>query len=322
MKFGVSLLFLLLFTTSSIFGANVMTVAVVDLQSEEVPSIVVNAVSDIVRSEFVNIANFRVVERAQMDKILEEQKLQLSGLTEETSAVRIGEVLSAQKVVIGEINVIEDAFVITLRIVDVETAESEFSARTRAESMAQIEKRAVEISRELAQRIVTGYKEYFTAVSPRGYYLRNILPGWGQFYAEKDIEGFLFSGVSLAALGFTGYAAVNYVQKQDAYNELSPGAEQSEFDAAYSDTQDAAKLLNMALISLGSAYLLHWIDALVFARPDFGGNDAAHADDDGFGPEAAPQPQRLSSPHMYIGPYLTDNRAMSFAWSIIFRFSR
>jgi len=322
MKNCFALLLFFSVIVSGVFSANVMTVAVVDLQSEEVPSIVVSAVSDIVRTEFVNIANFRVVERAQMDKIFEEQNLQLSGLTEESSAVRIGEVLSAQKVVIGEINAIDEAFVITLRIVDVETAESEFSARTRAESMDEIEDRAVEIARDLAQRIVTGYKEYFTAVSPRGYYLRNILPGWGQFYAEKDIEGFVFSGVSLAALGLTGYAAVNYVQKKDVYNELPPGAEQSKFDAAFSDVEDAAQLLNIALISLGSAYVVHWIDALLFARPDFGGQVEGQGGGGGSGPGGTPQPQKLSLSGVYVGPYLSGSRQAGPAWSIVFRISR
>jgi TolB-like protein len=310
MKNRVILLFFLAGIANPLFAANVMTLAVMDLQSEGVSSIVVNAISDIVRTEFVNIANFRVVERNQMDKVFEEQKLQLSGLTEESSAVKIGEILSAQKVVIGEVNLIENAYVITLRIVDVETAESEFSARVRADSMDDIEDRAVEIARDLAQRIVSGNKEYFTAVSPRGYYLRSILPGWGQFYAEKEIEGFVFSAVSLAALGLTGYATVNYLQQKDAYNELSPGAEQSSFDASFADLEDASQLLNIALITLGSAYIVHWIDVLFFARPDFSGQ------------VVNPQPQTLSFPSLYIGPYFTGDQYPYPGWAIIFRVSR
>jgi len=296
-KCTASLLFFIIMT-SALFGANVMTLAVLDLRSEEVPSIVVNAVSDIVRTEFVNIANFRVVERDQMDSVFEEQNFQLSGLTDESSAVKIGEILSAQKVVIGEINMIEKSYVISLRIVDVETAESQYSSRSRAESMDELEDRAVETARDLAQRIVSGNKEYFSAVSPRGYYLRSILPGWGQFYADRDVEGFLFSGLSAAVLGFTGYTVVNYLQKEDAYNQLSAGTEQTKFDEAFADTEDAAQLLNTSLIALGSIYLIHWIDVLVFARPDFKGKDIQT----GVQPAGKPKPQPLSLSGWYMGP--------------------
>ena len=269
-RFFISSALFILVCTS--LYAEKMTIAILDLKSGNVPKIITNAVTDIVRSEFVNIENFRVTERGQMDKIIEEQKLQLSGLLDDESAVKLGELLSAQKVVLGEVNSLDEAYIITLRIVDVETAESEFSAREKADNADELDSKAVTIARDLAQRVVTGNKEYFTALSPAGYYLRSIVPGWGQFYVDKPVKGIIFS--SLFA-GSAAYAAVNYLgykDKEEAYQDVPLGS--SDFNSKYDDYEKAGNFYNYSLIITGGVYLLHWADILFLSKPDFDGSES------------------------------------------------
>ena len=62
-----------------------------------------------------------IVERSQINKILEEQKLSLSGLISESNTVKIGEFLSAKALVTGEVTKESENYIITSHLVDVTT---------------------------------------------------------------------------------------------------------------------------------------------------------------------------------------------------------
>ncbi len=66
---------------------------------------------------------FTLVERKDIQKILEEQNLQLSGITEGEDAVKIGQILNADVLITGNIFVGDDSFELFLRLVRVETGE-------------------------------------------------------------------------------------------------------------------------------------------------------------------------------------------------------
>ena len=66
---------------------------------------------------------FTLVERKDIQKILEEQNLQLSGITEGEDAVRIGQILNADVLITGNLFGKDDSFELFLRLVRVETGE-------------------------------------------------------------------------------------------------------------------------------------------------------------------------------------------------------
>ncbi|RMG63011.1 MAG: hypothetical protein D6715_11765 [Calditrichaeota bacterium] len=71
---------------------------------------------------FVNLGRFKVVERAQLEKILEEQKLGLSGIIDARTAARIGRGLGVDAVVTGSITQSGQSVTIDARLIDAETA--------------------------------------------------------------------------------------------------------------------------------------------------------------------------------------------------------
>lgn len=75
----------------------------------------------ILSSELSDI--FTLVERKDIQKILEEQNLQLSGITEGEDAVKIGQILNADVLITGNLFGKEDSFELFLRLVRVETGE-------------------------------------------------------------------------------------------------------------------------------------------------------------------------------------------------------
>lgn len=81
------------------------------------------AVSAMLISEFSGREGMRVIERAQLNDLLTEQKLALSGRVEESSAIEVGKMLGAQYVFYGQVSSIADNLRSDIRAVDVETSQ-------------------------------------------------------------------------------------------------------------------------------------------------------------------------------------------------------
>jgi TolB-like protein len=81
------------------------------------------AVSAMLVTEFSGRDGLQVIERDQLNKLLTEQKLALSGRVEESSAVEIGKLLGAQYMFYGQITSIANNLRIDIRAIDVETSE-------------------------------------------------------------------------------------------------------------------------------------------------------------------------------------------------------
>ena len=102
--FFSSVLLLSLFINLTSHSAEKMRIAVLNLKADGVPERTARTVSDMLRAEFVNIGQFVVVERAQMDAILKEQGLQKTGCTDQECAVEIGKIMAARKILVGTVS--------------------------------------------------------------------------------------------------------------------------------------------------------------------------------------------------------------------------
>lgn len=71
---------------------------------------------------FVSTNRFKVIERAQLEKILEEQKLGMTGIIDASTAAQIGKGIGVDGVVCGSITQGGNAVTIDARLIDTETA--------------------------------------------------------------------------------------------------------------------------------------------------------------------------------------------------------
>jgi len=76
-----------------------------------------------VENAFVNVGKVRVVDRQNIQKIIDEYEFQATGLTDENTAVEIGKLSGADIIVIGSINNVGDRFYLNIKLIEVETAE-------------------------------------------------------------------------------------------------------------------------------------------------------------------------------------------------------
>lgn len=97
------------------------TIAVLDLKAMNIDSAEGVILSEKLRSELTLTDSFTVVERGVMNDILREQGFQQTGCTSSECAVQAGQLLNAHKMVAGTVGKLENAFVVTLRLIDVES---------------------------------------------------------------------------------------------------------------------------------------------------------------------------------------------------------
>lgn len=72
-------------------------------------------------THFVALGRYQVIERGQIEQILNEQDFQLSGCTTNECAVEIGQLVGAQQILSGSIGKFGTVYTIDIKIIDVET---------------------------------------------------------------------------------------------------------------------------------------------------------------------------------------------------------
>lgn len=250
-------------------------VAVQTLLAKGVSPTVAGAVSDVIKSYIVNTRLFEVVEREQMNKILDEIGFQQTGCTDTACAVEVGKLLSAQKIVMGDISRMGKSYILTLRMVDVSKGSHEHSSSIRADSDDRLDIAATKLAKGLTDSYKRTRKGFFSALwydiksdtrNETGYYARSFVPGWGQYYSGNRISGYVFWGVTAAALAFSGYAKYDYIRKDNAYHNLGTTDPISEYDSRASAADKAGRTFNISLGVLLAVYIANWVDVIWFTE--------------------------------------------------------
>jgi len=110
---------------------------------------------------FYNLDRFKLFERTQLEKILEEQKLGQTGILDASTAAEIGKGIGVDAIVLGSVTAAGSNLAIDVRLIDTETAEiitaqDEMSHRTTIQDLKNmIHRLALKISQDLP--LVQGY---------------------------------------------------------------------------------------------------------------------------------------------------------------------
>jgi len=82
-------------------------------------------IAESLTTKLAKVKSIVVVERAQLAKILGEQRLQQSGFVDTTEAVEAGKLIGAKSMVVGSFQVSQDKLLVSCRLVNVESGEIE-----------------------------------------------------------------------------------------------------------------------------------------------------------------------------------------------------
>ena len=103
-------------------------IAIIDFEAKDVKENEARALTQRLTSEMISLGVYQIVERAEMKRLLDEQKFQYSDCVDMKCAVEIGKMIGAKYMVVGSISKIGQTYSIDSRMIDVKTSEAYISA--------------------------------------------------------------------------------------------------------------------------------------------------------------------------------------------------
>ncbi len=134
----ITLIIILFHLLSATAMAAKNRIAVMDFRADGISKEKALRISELIRTEIVNTNVYTVIERNQMDMVFKEQGIQQTGVINDAYAIKMGELLSAQKILIGTVMQLGDAIIISGRIVDIEKGVAEFAVNQSAANENQL----------------------------------------------------------------------------------------------------------------------------------------------------------------------------------------
>jgi len=148
-------------------------------------------VAELLSVELANRKPFVVVERERLDQVMKEYRLADLGIVDSKSVAQFGKVLGAQTIISGSVNEAGAKYLVTVRQVEVETAQVLATA-------------SVEIDR--AGLIALSEASVVLRSKGGATFRSALVPGWGQFYNGETFKSVTFMGLGLGSLfGGLGY---------------------------------------------------------------------------------------------------------------------
>ncbi|MGH8651402.1 MAG: CsgG/HfaB family protein [Gammaproteobacteria bacterium] len=107
---------------------------------------------DLLVADLSRYPALQIVERQNLLKALEEQKLGASGLVAEEDRLKLGRIVGASAMVFGSYVVVDDQIRIDIRLVEVETSLTKFSKDTTT-SLASVETEMRKVAEDLGEKL-------------------------------------------------------------------------------------------------------------------------------------------------------------------------
>ena len=98
------------------------TMAVLDLDNPGVDASLAASALNLVVSRLANVPYIDLVERGDVQQVIDELRLQNTGITSARDAAEIGRILNAQNVLLGNVNQLGSSVTIAVRLVETESA--------------------------------------------------------------------------------------------------------------------------------------------------------------------------------------------------------
>lgn len=120
-------------------------------------------------TKLARLRSLLLVERDQIDKVLQEQRLQQTDLTDPKQAVQVGRLLGAHSVVVGSFVVAKDQVRFNVRVVDVasgEVLDGDTLGGSEADIMNLPVRLAEQVVRSLSAKVVGGAEQRVTDAAP------------------------------------------------------------------------------------------------------------------------------------------------------------
>lgn len=191
-----------------------------------------HAVPEFLKSELSESSGIVLVERRQLQSVLEEQALSMTGLVDSVTAQKVGKLLGAQFIITGSVNKIGEWIRIDARIVRVANGQSR-SEKVRSKN----------------DKYLNQMMEVL------GNNIRFVLAGEGDYVKKREIGKWPTTYFAIGTGGLTLAAVLAhgaFQKKRDEYRQVSA---LDKFDGSYDDANKLYKTRNF-LASLAAGALI------------------------------------------------------------------
>ena len=147
-------------------------IAVFDFEVRAKDKDISRPLADSVIHEFSQSDKYEVIDRGNMNKILKEQKFQMSGCVAQECKVEAGQILGVGKIVNGSVGLVGKTYYLTLQLIDVKTGKVELSAEDKCkceldELLDSTKRLAKKLLGEKVEQIVTTVPKPSTAAESK-----------------------------------------------------------------------------------------------------------------------------------------------------------
>lgn len=189
-----------------------------------------------------------LVEREQLNRVIEELALGQTGIIDESQSVEVGKVLGVDALILGSVSDAGAQYRVNAKVVSVSTGEVAATAQASlpAADLVALSSEAVVL------RTRTG-----------ALYRSTLLPGWGQLYNRQPGKAALFVGAEGASIGLAAAFHLLSNQTQSTYDGLGPEAPQERFDNLRRKIHDQRRFRNAFIYAAIGIHALNLIDAFL-----------------------------------------------------------
>jgi len=196
--------------------------------------------------------NLLVVERSQLNKVIEELSLGQTGLTDPNKTAEVGKLAGAQLLVMGTVAEAGDRYSVNARVISVTDGQ--------VKAAEQVDLPAADLVSLSSEAVVLRTKS-------GAIYRSLLMPGWGQFYNREPIKGAAFVGAEVLTAGLAltfhllgqGYAS--------KYDKMTPPSDtQVDIDNMWDKQTTAYSRRNLLLIGLLVVHAVNILDATISGK--------------------------------------------------------
>ncbi len=128
-------------------------IAVAKLGASGVSASDAAVIADMLRGELFNTGSFNVIEKRNMEQILAEQAFQQTGCTTQHCAIKLGKLLNVQAMVVGSFGKLMERYIVSIRVVDVESGKVMYADKAKGETVDQIDRELKDMAVRIALRV-------------------------------------------------------------------------------------------------------------------------------------------------------------------------
>lgn len=124
MRIIASTIILLLIVACSVSANNQKIITVMDFETNGVSEQEMTLIIDYLSSSVSDYKDYVLIDRRQRETILNEAEFSNSGCADETCAIEIGQLLSANEMIVGSLGSVGSFYIINTKLIDVETGKT------------------------------------------------------------------------------------------------------------------------------------------------------------------------------------------------------